>query len=31
MINPIYSLYVFYGSIIASMSALWFMFDVMGL
>ena len=31
MINPIYSLYVFYGAIIASMGALWLVFDVMGM
>ena len=30
MINPIYSLYGFYGAIIASMSALWLLFDVIG-
>ena len=31
MINPIYSLYGFYGAIIASMSALWLLFDVIGM
>ena len=31
MINPIYSLYGFYGAIIASMSGLWLLFDVMGM
>ena len=31
MINPIYSIYGFYAAVMASMSALWFMFDVMGM
>ena len=31
MINPIYSIYGFYASIMASMSGLWLLFDVMGL
>ena len=31
MINPIVFLSVFYGSIMASMSGLWLLFDVMGM
>ena len=30
MINPIYSLYGFYAAVMASMSAFWLLFDVMG-
>ena len=31
MINPIYSLYGFYAAVIASMSGLLLLFDVMGM
>ena len=31
MINPIYSLYGFYAAVMASMSGLWLLFDVMGM
>ena len=30
MINPIYSLYGFYAAVMASMSGLWLLFDVIG-
>ena len=31
VINPIYSIYGFYAAVMASMSALWLLFDVMGI